>query len=242
MESEWCKKELAGGLIRELDEKRVVVLPLLLEDCAMPMFLRDKKYADFRTDFDSGLRDVLESIARVTSESLARVESPEWHVDWSIDWGFPDGGLFFMLLTAVEQAVGAPYSVLTQIQVDANETASARYLAMQQNGLDWAERAIIIDFLCQAVLRQNVRILLEDQKPKTRAMVVADSKSPAVLEVNIVSRRLGMDTGRDILIDIGGQLKGLLEGQYGRSRKLKADEVVRLKEIRREFETEGLAK
>lgn len=49
--SEWCKKELSAGLMRELDEKRVVVLPVLIEDCEIPVFLREKMYADFRKDF-----------------------------------------------------------------------------------------------------------------------------------------------------------------------------------------------
>jgi hypothetical protein len=38
--SEWCKKELNAGLMRELDEKRVVILPLLLEGCDIPVFQR----------------------------------------------------------------------------------------------------------------------------------------------------------------------------------------------------------
>jgi hypothetical protein len=46
--SEWCKKELNAGLIRELEEKRVVVLPCVVEECNIPLFLRDKLYADFR--------------------------------------------------------------------------------------------------------------------------------------------------------------------------------------------------
>ena len=33
VQSEWCKKEMSTGLVRELDEKRVVVLPVLIEDC-----------------------------------------------------------------------------------------------------------------------------------------------------------------------------------------------------------------
>ena len=45
--SEWCRKELNAGLMRELDEKRVVVLPLLVDDCEIPLFLREKMYADF---------------------------------------------------------------------------------------------------------------------------------------------------------------------------------------------------
>jgi hypothetical protein len=102
VESESCKKDLSSGLIRELEEKRVVVLPVLKEDCEMPMFLRDKLYADFRTDFDTGLRAVLEGIARVTSDSLTRIETPEWHIDWSIDWGVDnEDDSFFLHLTAI---------------------------------------------------------------------------------------------------------------------------------------------
>jgi hypothetical protein len=47
VKSEWCKKELNSALIRELEEKRVVVLPILIEDCEIPLFLREKLYADF---------------------------------------------------------------------------------------------------------------------------------------------------------------------------------------------------
>ena len=81
--SEWCKKELSSGLLRELEEKRVVVLPALIKNCEVPLFLRGKMYADFRTDFDKGLRDTLEAISRVTSEGLGRYEEPGWTIDWA---------------------------------------------------------------------------------------------------------------------------------------------------------------
>jgi allophanate hydrolase subunit 1 len=74
VESEWCKKELSSGLIRELEEKRVVILPVLMEDCKIPIFLKDKLYADFRKSFDEGLQAILDAVARVTSDSLARVD------------------------------------------------------------------------------------------------------------------------------------------------------------------------
>src|SRR5271163_1970376 len=67
VQSEWCKKELNAGLMRELDEKRVLVLPVLLEDCEMPIFLREKMYADFRTNFDVGLRKLVDALLKVTS-------------------------------------------------------------------------------------------------------------------------------------------------------------------------------
>src|SRR4051794_18827641 len=56
--SEWCRKELNSGLMRELEEKRVLVLPCVIDDCEIPLFLREKLYADFRHDPDEALNQV----------------------------------------------------------------------------------------------------------------------------------------------------------------------------------------
>jgi len=239
VESEWCKKELSSGLIRELDEKRVVVLPVLMEDCAIPIFLKDKVYADFRTSFDIGLRAVLEALARVTSESLARVESPEWHVDWSVDWGTNHDDLsIFMDLTSIEQAIGQPYSVLTQIHIDANPVASERYRELLNSDLDWVERAAIIEMLESAVTEADVTLRLEDEKVQVTSLILTDTKSSACFHVHIRSRRLGEDTGRDILLHIAGQLRAFREGQKDVHRKLTSEERKRLREIQARFESD----
>ncbi|HET6976340.1 MAG TPA: SUMF1/EgtB/PvdO family nonheme iron enzyme [Pyrinomonadaceae bacterium] len=46
--SSWVKKELEIALNEEIDGKRRKVLPILIEDCAVPSFLKGKLYADFR--------------------------------------------------------------------------------------------------------------------------------------------------------------------------------------------------
>jgi hypothetical protein len=48
IKSNWVTKELDIAMTREIKGKRVVVLPLLLENCEIPPFLSDKCYADFR--------------------------------------------------------------------------------------------------------------------------------------------------------------------------------------------------
>lgn len=50
VESAWVQKELEIASMREIDERRVVVLPLLLADIPLPGFLKGKLYADFRTE------------------------------------------------------------------------------------------------------------------------------------------------------------------------------------------------
>ena len=49
VESIWVKKEVEAALTQEIGAGKVKVLPILIEDCDIPLFLRPKMYADFRT-------------------------------------------------------------------------------------------------------------------------------------------------------------------------------------------------
>ena len=100
--SVWCNKEITAGLVRELEEKRVVILPVLLEDCEIPLFLRDKMYADFRVDFEDGFRATLEATAGVISDTLGHIKKPESYVDFGIDWNL-DSDLYHLRVTFVER-------------------------------------------------------------------------------------------------------------------------------------------
>ncbi len=73
--SEWCKRELTAGLIRELEEKKTLVMPCVIDDCEIPLFLRDKLYADFRSDPDEAFRLVDRSLSRISNPLQGRSES-----------------------------------------------------------------------------------------------------------------------------------------------------------------------
>jgi hypothetical protein len=60
--SKWVGKEINAALVRQLEEDRVIVLPILIEDCEIPIFLRDLIYADCRTDYPSGLHHTLKRL------------------------------------------------------------------------------------------------------------------------------------------------------------------------------------
>lgn len=61
-ESNWVSKEMNVKLEEQVKTGRVCVLPILAEDCALPTLLTDSDYIDFRTDHESGLRDLLVAI------------------------------------------------------------------------------------------------------------------------------------------------------------------------------------
>lgn len=48
--SKWVQEELKVALTREFKERKIIVLPIKIEDVDMPTFLLDKLYGDF-SDF-----------------------------------------------------------------------------------------------------------------------------------------------------------------------------------------------
>jgi hypothetical protein len=228
--SEWCKKELNAGLIRELEEKRVVVLPLLLDDCELPLFLRDKVYADFRTNFDKGLNQVLESIARVTSDKLGRIEEPEWHIDWAIDW-YEIKNRFCLRLTLIEQAEEKPYSVLSEILMVANDVLTFRYKQYAEAGLEHLGRQVLLEMLRGSEKFRDYQVLITDNLSQNRKIEAYDAKTGAGLQIDISCRRLGEDTGRDIFLHLGKQVTGIIKNIGQNMRPATREEWEKLQKI-----------
>lgn len=201
VESEWCKKELSAGFLRELEEKRVVVMPVLIENCSVPLFARSKLYADFRTNFDSGLRTILEGIAKVTNPRLARAKEPEYHIDWSLDWGTICDG-YGIILNYVEQAEKQPYTCLTNVEVLFSDIANQKYEEeLSELGEDIALKNVMGIISSYFETNDPVRPLLDTALEKVEMLYVPGLLEGEEYRLRIGSRRLGEDTGRDILIN-----------------------------------------
>lgn len=199
--SEWCKKELSAGLLRELEERRVVVMPVMLEDCAVPVFARGKMFADFRTDFDSGLASVIEGVAKVTTPSLGRFKEPEYHIDWSIDWGDVNGH-FAIILNYVQLTERYPYTCLTNVEILANPAATKLFENNRSAaGVEFA-KIHVLGVLCKNLNAQGeLKPRLSDEREKIFRILAKGESAGEEYAVRIGVRRVGEDTGRDILVN-----------------------------------------
>ncbi len=72
--SNWVASELQWAMTREIRGQRVIVLPILIERCILPVFLRDKLYADFTVPsrFDSEFRKLFRTLNAYRSASISR--------------------------------------------------------------------------------------------------------------------------------------------------------------------------
>jgi len=199
VESVWCKKEVVAGIQRELEEKKTLVIPALIEKCDIPLFLRDKKYADFRTDFDAGLSDVVEAVAKVSNPSLGRIQNDDYHTDWAHDW-FDIDGNFGMRFTLVQHSKNWPYSVLSTITVLCTEEATRRYSSYREVGLESFGHLVIVESVLEALNGEEFFVLLDDSFPKSKEISIIDPKIQVGYHLHMETRRLGEDTGKDILM------------------------------------------
>ena len=62
VDSNWVKKELAIAMTGEIENKKIKVLPIKIDDCTLPAMLSDKLYVDFSWGYFRSLKELVYSI------------------------------------------------------------------------------------------------------------------------------------------------------------------------------------
>lgn len=81
VQSEWVKREVNIALTEEINNKKVKVLPLVIDDCTIPAFLRDKLYADFSDpiNYQNSFELIVAKLGLQTEEDAKPIEPEELH-------------------------------------------------------------------------------------------------------------------------------------------------------------------
>ncbi len=67
--SSWMQHEWYAKYWEEVNTRKTKVIPLLLEDCTVPFFLRPKRYADFRANYHQGLAELERALKAAVFET-----------------------------------------------------------------------------------------------------------------------------------------------------------------------------
>lgn len=224
--SEWFRKELSAGLIRELEEKRVVVLPVRIDDCDIPLFLREKKYADFRTDFEEGLNQILNATASIASDRSGRHEDPDCFHDWTADAQLLHKHVILNIL-GVSFYKNTSFSILTQTRITGEQTAARKYESYDTAGLGAIGRAVILTSIVDYIEPAKLQLWISSDED-CHEFDVKDTNTPLRYNVRVCGRRLGDDVGSDFLYDFGVVLKAVRDTLVMRSRPLTQEELIRI--------------
>ena len=209
VESEWCKRELNSAIMRELQEKRVLIIPCIVDECEIPVFLREKLYCDFRSNRDEAFELLDNSLRKISNPTSSRIEQDKYHTDWSVSWGDINGknAVDWVFLEIGENS---PYSVLMWCRLlfmgeKANEIFKKHLEAETQilYASDFFERFL------REVKGGEFRVMIEGVIPKDESFkITGRDNENALLNINI--RRLGTDTGMDILYNADNVIRNAI--------------------------------
>lgn len=212
LESEWCKCELKSAIMRELEERKVIVIPILIEKCDIPLFLKEKLYADFTKNFDDGMNSLLRSLAELISEHMGRSTNPESVIDYGVNWMLDDNNVFIMQIDFVTWYIKEKKSLLLQVEVIGSREASDRFIMQNNAGFGWIMKETIISLLYENEAFKELNILLRSDKKYINLIHLSSPKDNINFNVIISGALLGEDSGSDVLIHFEEYMK-LLRGE-----------------------------
>lgn len=230
VESEWCKTELNAAMTRELSEKKVVVLPIYMEDCEIPLFLRDKLYADFRNNFDIGFTGLVAALAPLTTPYLGRIKGPEYTIDTSISWGEANKNLFVKVI-GLYIYPDKDFSILTTVTMIANPAVTAQYKRYEQHGFGWLTVETILTMLFEHSKTQDLRMALPDNMPASQRFGFRDSKKAFETHVEIEGQLLGNNQAFTIIYSINEFLQKIEDSRKSRIPKLSPEQLQTLTKL-----------
>ena len=205
VDSLWCRRELTAALVREIEEKRSIILPCRIDDCEMPLFLRDKLYADFRADPDKALADIDAALAGISNPFQARFEEPEFITDWAVDWMTDPDGDEIIRHHFVDH--GPSYVIVSSCTIICNPAAGANFREQRRLGKTGEYISHVLEVLDKDIENSPLvpAPVISDQFEKFVAWNVASE--PESFGVVFTYRRMGMDTGFDTLVHLDNNIR-----------------------------------
>lgn len=208
VESSWCKRELTAGLVRELEENKTLVLPVVVDDCTIPLFLRDKLYADFRTDQDKAFNLIDRSLSKFSNATMTRLETPDFHTDFAIDWKRSNDSqteeTWIIRLTFVDHSEKFPYVVVSEFKVFEIDDLGYFDKALNKGRVMEFTRDLMKE-VTKGLKKKPLTGLLSDNIMQYVGWKVKP-KGMGEYAVIYTYRRLGEDNGMDTVVHLDNNL------------------------------------
>jgi|SRR5579859_1108217 len=173
--SPWVKKELNSALMKELEQKQVCVLPLLYQKCNIPLFLQDKIYADFSSEYEHGLADLMAVLKPPIRPDLLGGLMSESRLLISNSWakiGEQDRELYSneLVMKLASLQSGERLASLTGLFVTRHKNLSAHLLRMASDTSD-SVRRLAVFYLGEMRAKNAIGVVserLSDKNPMVR--------------------------------------------------------------------------
>lgn len=212
VESEWCRKEQNAGLMREINSKQVVVIPILLEDCTIPTFLQEKVYADFSKDFDAGFAELFRSLSVIVNDHMGRFYNNGLIVDFAFNFGIVDDS-FVLYLDFINILKEDERTFLLQVEIKGNDIVTRRFKRQVNMNQEWLMPETLLKLLHINPLLQSLDIRIKNDQPYFNKIGIKDASTEQIFYVTIRGVLMGIDNGNDVLVHFSDYTTCIIENR-----------------------------
>jgi hypothetical protein len=201
IESEWVKREITAALLREIESRKVMLLPIVIDDCELPLLIRDKLYADFRSNFEDGLKNILAVISpHYRTQSSGRASPYDnYYIDYSCFSEIQDG-LIICEIDVVSFDLEESYSILTQFRFEGTEEASVEGLGIESI----SEVTDLILKTCVAEFSENpARVAVSPGTKNVDHFSLHDEAGSILFKTSVIVKIVGDMHKRAVLFNLG---------------------------------------
>lgn len=184
-------------------------MPVVIEDCNIPLFLRDKLYADFRKNPDEAFDLIDRSLSKYSNPTTGRIESPNFFTDYSVVWKPKDieysEESWVVRWTFVDHGGAQPYVVISECKIYEVEGDAYAEAIRSKSIMPFIKR--LTDRLYEKFIEKGpVNALIDDNHEQFDAWQFNIDAQHRFLPIYSY-RRLGDDNGMDTAVYPDNNLK-----------------------------------
>lgn len=216
LQSQWVKREITAALLREIESRKVMLLPIVIDDCKLPLLVRDKLYADFRAEFEVGMQKLLAVILPYyQTQNSGRVSQDDhYYIDYSCFSELVEDRIVCEI-DIVSFDLEEPYSILTQFRFEGSEAVSLETLGI--NSI--SEVTDLIIATCADEFSQEPgRVVLSPGKKYVAHFSLHDKDGMLLFDAHLIAKIVGDKHRGTVLFNAGA-----LFSQINSSRHLNDD-------------------
>lgn len=202
LQSKWVEREITASLVRELEEKKLSILPLVIDDCKLPLFLRDKLYADFRKDFNAGVRMILNAVADKYNLFAGRITNEHKSTSFGTDVLICKEALEINF-DIISEDDDADYFILTKVKLTGNEKSLEQFKLYQAAG----EASNFVREMIGVCSRMpdiaNAKVVIGGNKLARESFNINSGEGGLTFRVDVSSKKVGPDDGKYVAFHLG---------------------------------------
>lgn len=202
LSSKWVEREITASLVREMDEKKISILPLVIDDCTLPLFLRDKLYADFRRDFDSGVKMILNAVADKFNLFAGRTTNQGKATSFGTDIIIYENQIDINF-DIISQDDDSDYFILTKVKLTGNDKALEQFKLYPINGeaADFVKEMIGVCGHLPEI--EGKKVVIGGRKPAKETTYFDNKEHGLAFRLDVTSKKVGIDDGKFVILHLG---------------------------------------